>query len=222
LEKEDFDLVFMDIHMPEMDGMEAVRQIRSNPNYNELPIVALTANVLASDHEQYIQQGMNSVVTKPISVDQLQHIINSYTSATLVATAYEGGTIMTEQERILQRLLLLTVVQADIAIERLNGKINIYIHMLKQFIEDNRNFVSRMKNHLVLEQFEEVNRAFHTLKGASSYLSAPTLYDLAIVGEQLIKEKKYDKIYRNLEMIDYEIILFEEQVKKVLREIDNI
>ncbi|HIW32956.1 MAG TPA: response regulator [Candidatus Paenibacillus intestinavium] len=223
LEKEDFDLVFMDIHMPEMDGMEAVRQIRSNPKYYNLPIIALTANVLASDHEQYMRIGMNTVVTKPMSLEQLQYIISSYTlTSNFAAATNESGHSIPGQERVLQRLLLLTVVQADTAIERLNGKVNIYIHMLKQFIEEYTDFVTRMENCLALEQYEEISRALHTLKGASSYLSAPTLYDLALVGEQLTKEKKIDKIRRNLEMIDYEIILFEEQVRKVLNEDNNI
>jgi len=220
LQAEDFDLVLMDIHMPEMDGMEAVRQIRANPKYKELPIIALTANVLVSDHEQYLQMGMNKVVTKPISMEKLQQIIQYYTpSSPLVAATNEYAT--SEQKYILQPLQLLTVVQAEKAIERLNGKVNIYVHMLQQFMEDYSDFASRMRNHLELEQFDEISRALHTLKGSSSYLEAQTLNDLSIVGEVIVNKKDYSKLPGCIEMIDYEMLLFEKQVRKVLSDIIN-
>lgn len=221
--EEDFDLVLMDIHMPEMDGMEAVRQIRNNAKYNELPIIALTANVLVSDHEQYLQMGMNAVVTKPISMEQLKQIIYSYTpSSSLVAVTSETEQATFEQNHIMQQLLLLTVVKADIAIERLNGKVNIYIHMLEQFIEDYLDFALRMRNFLELEQYEEISRALHTLKGSSSYLEAQEINKLVVVGETLLKEKAYSKLPGCIEMIDYEMLLFEKQVRKVLSILNNI
>ncbi|MCR8660001.1 response regulator [Paenibacillus endoradicis] len=223
LSEEDYDLVLMDIHMPEMDGMEAVRQIRNNPKYKDLPIIALTANVLVSDHEQYLRIGMNTVVTKPISMEQLQQIIVTYTPlSNMVAVTSETGHTISDQKHIMQQLLLLNVVQADIAIERLNGKVNIYIHMLKQFIEDYIDFASRIRTYLELGQFDEISRSLHTLKGSSSYLEAQALNALSIVGEKLLKDKDYSKLPGCIEMIDYEILLFEQQVRKVLSNTNNI
>ena len=66
LEKESFDLVLMDIQMPEMDGLAATAHIRANPAYADLPIVAMTAHAMAGDREISIGSGMNDHLTKPI------------------------------------------------------------------------------------------------------------------------------------------------------------
>lgn len=67
----DFDLVLMDIHMPEVDGMEATRQIREHKNIQELPIVALTALSYQKEKDACLEVGMNGYLTKPIVREEL-------------------------------------------------------------------------------------------------------------------------------------------------------
>lgn len=71
LEADQFDLVLMDIQMPEMDGLEATRRIRANPRWAELPVVAMTAHALSGDRELSLEAGMNDHITKPISLPEL-------------------------------------------------------------------------------------------------------------------------------------------------------
>ena len=66
-----YDLVLMDMQMPVMDGVAATKAIRSNPQFRALPIVAMTANVMANDREKCIEAGMNDHVAKPIDPDEL-------------------------------------------------------------------------------------------------------------------------------------------------------
>jgi len=68
-----FDAIIMDINMPEMDGVEATRRIRASgtPEGERIPIIAMTANVLASDVETYIECGMNDHVGKPVDYEKL-------------------------------------------------------------------------------------------------------------------------------------------------------
>ncbi len=80
--EKDYDLVFMDIQMPVMDGMEATKQIR-NIEENEhrvkkIPIIAMTANTMEGDREKYLQIGMNDYVSKPFKGDELIKIFNKY------------------------------------------------------------------------------------------------------------------------------------------------
>ena len=66
-----YDLVLMDIEMPEMDGLTAASRIRADPKYNDLPILALTTNALPEDREMSLKSGMNDHLTKPIDPRKL-------------------------------------------------------------------------------------------------------------------------------------------------------
>jgi CheY-like chemotaxis protein len=69
------DLVLMDIMMPEMDGLTAMRELRARPRFDKLPIIALTAKAMAGDHESCLQAGASDYVAKPIDVDKLLSLI---------------------------------------------------------------------------------------------------------------------------------------------------
>ena len=71
LEENDFDLILMDIQMPEMDGLTAASRIRSDPRYTNLPILAMTANAGAEHLEESIKAGMNDHLTKPVETEKL-------------------------------------------------------------------------------------------------------------------------------------------------------
>jgi len=77
---EKFDIIFMDINMPEMDGVEATRRIRSlqTPKGTAVPIIAMTANVLAGEIESYLAAGMNDHVGKPLDYEKLIELLRKY------------------------------------------------------------------------------------------------------------------------------------------------
>lgn len=75
-----FDVVLMDIHMPHMDGVECTRRIRSRDDgVAEIPIIAVTANVLKGMPEIYLEAGMNEVVAKPIDIKTLIGAVDRWT-----------------------------------------------------------------------------------------------------------------------------------------------
>ncbi len=78
LRQGEFDLILMDIQMPEMDGILATKVIRSSDEpWHDIPIIALTAHAMAGTRDTYLQAGMNGFVSKPISIDALVHEINN-------------------------------------------------------------------------------------------------------------------------------------------------
>jgi CheY-like chemotaxis protein len=78
-----FDMVLMDVQMPEMSGHEAARQLRQRYDAQALPIVALTAAALVSEREHALQSGMNDFLTKPIDAQQLRSTVQRYAARML-------------------------------------------------------------------------------------------------------------------------------------------
>ena len=71
-----YDVIFMDIQMPDMDGVEATQKIREkHQNYQKVPFVALTANAIEGDREKYLKAGMDDYISKPITADKLANIL---------------------------------------------------------------------------------------------------------------------------------------------------
>ncbi|MCL4251244.1 MAG: response regulator [Anaerolineae bacterium] len=72
------DLILMDISMPEMDGLSATRKLKTMPQLNGVPIVALTANAMEKDEDQAVAAGCDGFIRKPIDIDRLPNDIMSY------------------------------------------------------------------------------------------------------------------------------------------------
>jgi two-component system, cell cycle response regulator DivK len=72
------DLILMDINMPDMDGYSLTARIRSLPSFENVPIVALTANVMRGDREKSLEAGCDGYIQKPIDIDLLPQQIESY------------------------------------------------------------------------------------------------------------------------------------------------
>jgi CheY-like chemotaxis protein len=75
-EDSEVDLVLMDVMMPIMDGYEAIREIRKKPEYQQLPIISLTAKAMPEDRAKSISAGANDYLTKPVDIEKLLSIIH--------------------------------------------------------------------------------------------------------------------------------------------------
>ena len=83
LDKEDFEIILLDINMPIMDGMECVKAIRglANKDKAQLPVVAITGNAKNCSEEDFTTAGFNDVLIKPLNFDRLVEIVNELTAA---------------------------------------------------------------------------------------------------------------------------------------------
>ncbi len=71
-----FDIILIDMMMPEMDGYEAIPLIKALPEYKEIPVIAVTAQAMTGDREKCIQAGADDYISKPINVDKLMLVLN--------------------------------------------------------------------------------------------------------------------------------------------------
>ena len=78
-----YDLILMDVQMPEMDGIEATRAIRNSRNdYRSIPIIALTANAMIGDREKCLESGMDDYIAKPLNPNELVEKIKTWADKT--------------------------------------------------------------------------------------------------------------------------------------------
>jgi CheY-like chemotaxis protein len=165
-----FDGVLMDCQMPVMDGYTATRQIRQNPAFDHLPIIAMTANALLGDKEKALAAGMNDHIAKPINVldmfTTLAHLITPLRASNTPATKPPQDT----QERV----TLPELPGIDIArgMATVMGNVRLYRRLLQRFRQDYLGFADRFLKALDDADPQAALRCAHTLKGVAANLGA--------------------------------------------------
>jgi two-component system sensor histidine kinase/response regulator len=89
VQAKNYDLVLMDMQMPIMDGLEATRTIRLDPRFDDLPIIAMTANAMAADRDRCLEAGMNDHIAKPIEPEELFRVLAQWIRSGSAATNVE-------------------------------------------------------------------------------------------------------------------------------------
>lgn len=200
LARDTWDLILMDIHMPEMDGIETTRRIRIQPGLKEIPIIALTANVIAEDHERYLQAGMNDIVTKPIDVDLMYTLLDKYLlpaqgagEGTAGQEAGANREAVARPDNPAKALPELPGFKLDEALLLVSGKRRIVIHMLKLFCTEYADFAQRLCAVLEAGDSKNAVRMAHSLKGAASALGSEELVAAAGTLEAMLKEGRTEE-----------------------------
>jgi len=180
---EPFDCILMDLQMPIMDGMQATREIRKLPGWEETPVVALTANVFCDERLACIEAGMNDFVAKPVDPAQLYQTLARWLPiAELVdpsaSAEAPGGT------NGLASIEGLDVVDG---LRRMNGRINAYVKLVRRFAELHKDDIDRVRDRLDQNDVTTAVLIAHTLKGAAGNIGAIELFDAAIRLEDTLK-----------------------------------
>ena len=175
-----FDVVLMDIQMPEMDGMEATAAIRSREGISgkHVPILAMTAHAMRGDKERCLASGMDGYISKPIQPSGLFAEIERCVATT------KGSKAMTDNHQEpgdqIDRASLL---------ERVEGDQELLTEMIHLFQEDAPNLVAAMRDALERDDMAVLERSAHSLKGAVSNLSAKVAAAAALQLEKDAKNK---------------------------------
>ncbi len=180
LEQETFDLVLMDLGMPEMDGLETTAVIRQREagTGRRTPIVALTAHVSPSDQERCLQAGMDGHVSKPLEPEQLRQVLAQVMSPggrTALLVRPDGSPEPSHQGRSSP-----PVFDRDRTLERLSGNSRVFAEVVSLFRENSTRLLADMQQALAEGDTATLEQAAHTLKGSMSFFNAPAAVAAAV------------------------------------------
>jgi CheY-like chemotaxis protein len=187
MEKNDYDLVLMDMQMPVLDGLAATRLIRSNPRFRSLPIVAMTANALAGDREKCLEAGMNDHVAKPIDPQNLYDTLLRWIPARPAAAAAAAGGSPSYPSATRSGFTAIPGIDTVGGLGRAGGNPKRYESLLTLFANSQSGAVSEIQAALAAHDSLTAQRLAHSLKGASANLGAAALAECAGKTEDAIR-----------------------------------
>ena len=181
-----FDVVFMDLQMPEMDGYTAARLIRAQPRLQDLPIIAMTAHALVGEHQRCLDAGMNDHVSKPIDLDALFSTLLRWAKPRPGQEVESQATpIRAADEVILPEIA--GINQTD-GLKRVVGNKRLYLDLLAQFAAKQCDAAVQISAALESGDLKLAERIAHTVKGVAGNMGITQVFSAAERLERVIRD----------------------------------
>lgn len=175
--------VLMDMQMPIMDGLTATRLIRKDQRFNDLPVLAMTANATKDDRARALESGMNDHIAKPIDpqqlFDSLIHWIPPNTLDDEDALPASSDLLQEVSRTGLKKVPDLPGFEVREGIERVGGSVEAYTRLVRKFAENQAGAVREIRSALDDGDHELAVRTAHSLKGAAGALGAVAVQEAA-------------------------------------------
>ena len=183
LEKQSFDVIFMDGNMPVMDGFETTQKIRENEKQNggHTPIIAMTALAMVQDRERCMAVGMDDFISKPINGETIKQMLKNYCSKNIKSQSIDT-TVISDDSFNLSHLINICAKDIDI-IEEIIGI----------FKKDAYQYVQDLKRFMETNDLDAFYRKLHTLKGNSANIGGKYLQTMIEKMEKAGKKKLPDQ-----------------------------
>ncbi|MEN8907399.1 MAG: response regulator, partial [Clostridiales bacterium] len=186
----DFKIIIMDLHMPKMDGYEVTNRIRNLEGYKNIPIIALTADIIEGTKKRILNSGMDFYLTKPIDPDLLVHTISNF--------------LKKSKKNVNKKVLISNpkeYINFDEAINRVNGNKNLYMDLLKIYLREHCDDLDKIKNLYIKKEYKKQKDITHSLKGVSANLGIYKISEELKIMEDYIIEKKFNMIEEKINSI---------------------
>lgn len=180
VERQSYDVVLMDIQMPEMDGLEATRRIRSRAEFSKLPIIAMTANVMAEDRARCADAGMNDFLGKPIDMAEVVTVLARWIKPSAATSAKASVIDPTPTP----------VIDWDLTLRRLSGRADLLKRALKDFSTRAPSYADEILQLQAQGKWLDAQHHAHTLKGIAANLGMNRLMEAANYAERTLRSNQ--------------------------------
>ena len=211
----DYDIIFMDHMMPEMDGVETTMYIRSMQEeyYQKVPIIALTANAVSGAREMFLESGFNDFLAKPIEVSFLDRILRTwlpkeYQQSNSVVADMEDEVY---EERASEEILS-GPVDYEMGLRYAGENREQFYSVLSVYVHNSKEYKDALNRHFEEESWADYVTEVHALKSSSLTMGATELSEFAKMLEFAGKDGKYDVIRQNHEKV---ISLYDQVVQNI-------
>jgi PAS domain S-box-containing protein len=183
-----YDVVLMDLQMPEMDGHQATAKIRSDPRFAALPIYAMTAHATLEERDFCLANGMSGHIAKPIDpallYDTLSKLARRAPEAVTARTSAPAEAAVAAPAD----LPLIDGLDSVDGLRRVGGNNKLYVKLLRQFASQQADAVAQIRAALATNDSESATRLAHTLKGVAGNLGAGPVQAAAAAVESLLRD----------------------------------
>ncbi len=190
--REKFDLVFMDVQMPEMDGLAATAAIRKaeKDKGTHLPIFAMTAHAMKGDRERCLEAGMDGYITKPVRFSDIEQTLSGLASATPPEAKSTAQVVSWNRAE---------------ALDRIGGDEELLQDLCQIFLDESPKLLQKLQQAVAAGDADGVMRAAHSLKGESSYLGAGATSQAARRLEEMGRDKDLSRARATLTILEREV-----------------
>ena len=228
LSKKDYDIVFMDIQMPEMDGFQTTQIIRDplSPVLNHnVPIIAMTAHAFEEDRTKCLQVGMDNYIAKPISMESIIDILEKYlpdktqkdTEQNIIVTAPKEDAKEKASPVSTSFFQKETLFDYKSFMKRVMDDKNLANTVILSFLEDIPKQIDTLKTSISENRINDAERQAHSIKGASANIGAERLREIASQIEKLCKEGKENDAKKYIPQLESQF----EELRTYLKELFN-
>lgn len=192
-EREDFDLVFLDHMMPEMDGIETLKRLRKihTDSGRGLTVIAFTANAVSGAREMFLKEGFDEFVSKPIEYSELEHVLRKVLPKSAIIWVDENIENIEKGDKNFEKDSRHEVVQINTksALAYCKNDMNFYQELLHKFVVDADKKKSEIDHYFKREDYDNYRIVIHALKSTAKMIGADALSELAQELEAAVQNK---------------------------------